>query len=169
MGISGRPIWLACESMKTDRANAFWFGKNGGYRMNDFLFDRLHGGLGTVLDLRSAQHSLTASNLANADTPGFKAKYIPFDQVLAEAVDNSEQLNMRRTKAEHVAAPGGNPARADVEEIEAPPWAANGNSVIPERETVRMNENAIMYDAIARGLDVRMKMLSFAASNGRMG
>jgi flagellar basal-body rod protein FlgB len=136
--------------------------------MNDFLFDSLHGGLGSVLDLRAAQHALTASNLANADTPGFKAKVIPFDQVLAEAVENSDQLNMRRTMAEHVSAPGGSAAQFEVEELEAPPWAANGNSVIPERETVRMNENAIMYDAIARGLSVRLKTLSYAASNGRM-
>ncbi len=39
--------------------------------MNAFLFDRLHHGLGNVLDLRSAQHAITASNLANAETPGF--------------------------------------------------------------------------------------------------
>ena len=54
--------------------------------MNDFLFDRLHSGLGTVLDLRQAQHSLSATNLANADTPGFKAKVIPFHDVLANAI-----------------------------------------------------------------------------------
>ena len=38
--------------------------------MSNTLFDGLHNGLGRVLDLRMQQHSLTAANLANADTPG---------------------------------------------------------------------------------------------------
>ena len=38
------------------------------------LFDPVFQGLGQVLDLRQQQQALTATNLANADTPGLKAK-----------------------------------------------------------------------------------------------
>ena len=60
--------------------------------MSSFMFDGLHRGLGQVLDLRMSQHTLTATNLANADTPGFKAKFIPFDRILSEVVDQSSHL-----------------------------------------------------------------------------
>ena len=46
--------------------------------MKDLLFDRLHTGLNSVLDLRQKQHSLTTSNIANVDTPFFKARSIEF-------------------------------------------------------------------------------------------
>jgi flagellar basal-body rod protein FlgB len=135
--------------------------------MNAFLFDRLHHGLGNVLDLRSAQHAITASNLANADTPGFKAKYIPFDRMLTKAVGRGEQVDMRRTHSRHVDAPGSDPGAPEVQEIDAPPWAVDGNSVTPEREVVRLNENAMMYESVSRGLSKRMAMLRYAAADGK--
>jgi flagellar basal-body rod protein FlgB len=132
-----------------------------------FLFDRLHSGLGQVLDLRQTQHALTASNLANADTPGFRAKFVPFDQVLGSAVDRSSALDMRQTRGRHVSAPGMDATHPDVEEVEPPPWAIDGNSVNPEREAVRITENAMMYDAVARGLSRRMALLRYAVSDGK--
>ena len=134
--------------------------------MSAFLFDRLHNGLGKVLDLRHAQHGLTASNLANTSTPGFRAKYIPFDQVLATAVGQGEELQLRRTQSAHVMAPGADAANPEVAEIDPPPWAVDGNSVNPERETVRLAENSMMYRTVSTGLSRRMAMLRYAASNG---
>ena len=135
--------------------------------MSAFLFDRLHEGLGRVLDLRQAQHGITASNLANATTPGFRARFIPFDQVLARAVGRGDPLELTRLDERHVLSAGGDPSNPEVEEIEPPPWAADGNSVDPEREVVRLTENQLMYEAVSAGLSKRMAMLRYAASDGR--
>lgn len=137
--------------------------------MNAFLFDRLHSGLGKVLDLRAAQHGITASNLANADTPGYRAKYIPFDRMLSQAVGRGDSMEMRRTADQHVLAPGADATDPDVLEIEPAPWATDGNSVTPEREVVRLNENALMYESVSRGLSKRMAMLKYAAADGKLG
>ena len=41
--------------------------------------------------------TITASNIANADTPGYKARFINFENILAEAVDaNSDRLMTTR-------------------------------------------------------------------------
>lgn len=120
--------------------------------MGPKLFDNLHHGLGHVLDLRSTQHALTASNLANADTPGFKAKHIPFDRLLTDVVERGEA-----------------PRTPDIHEAEAPPWSLDGNSVVAEREMVRLSENATLYSGVSRGLSRRLAMLRFAASDGRTG
>mgnify|MGYP001455221606 CR=1 FL=1 len=87
--------------------------------MSSFLFDGLHNGLGQVLDLRMSQHSLTASNLANADTPGYKAKFIPFDRVLGEAVNQGKGMRLRATHALHNVGLDANVSDPSVDEIEA--------------------------------------------------
>jgi flagellar basal-body rod protein FlgB len=135
--------------------------------MSELFFDSLHSGLGRVLDLRSAQHSLTATNLANADTPGFEARFIPFDRVLASAVDSGSDLAMKRTNDLHVAGSGGDSDNPEVEKLEAPSWAKDGNSVVPERESVRLSENALLFNTVATGLSRRMAMMRYAASDGR--
>ncbi len=137
--------------------------------MSDMLFDGLHNGIGSVLDLRQSQHALTATNLANADTPGYKAKVIPFDRILEEMVDRSPQQSLRQTLRGH--SPGIQADAADpfVDEIEAAPWSADGNSVVAEREAVRLKENATVYSGLSRGLSRRLAMLRFAASDGSRG
>jgi flagellar basal-body rod protein FlgB len=134
--------------------------------MSAYLFDRLHNGLGQVLDLRYAQHGLAATNIANAATPGFSARYIPFDRVLAQAVGRGETAGLKRTDPRHFMASGEDPALPEIEEIEAAPWQADGNSVDPDKEVVRLTENAVMYDAVSTGLSQRIAMLRYAANNG---
>ena len=116
-----------------------------------------------------SQHTLTASNLANADTPGYKAKFIPFDQVLGEAVNQGKGVRLRTTHALHNAGLGRNVKDPQVDEIEAAPWVADGNSVNAEREAVRLKENATLFSGVSRGLSRRLAMLRFAAGNGEMG
>jgi len=134
--------------------------------MSNFLFDSLHQGIGRVLDLRSAQHALTASNLANADTPGYKAKFIPFSEVLGEVMKTKDSMPMLRSHALHQRATEIDASHADIEEIEAPPWSIDGNSVTPERESVRLAENSLLYQGLTRGLNKRLMILKFSASDG---
>lgn len=133
--------------------------------MSAFLFDSSLNGLQTVLDLRSQQHSMTASNLANADTPGYRAKHLDFDHALAEAFEGGDRLAMQRTHAAHMTADGA--LGAPVVEVEPTPWDDDGNTVLAERETARLQENALMYRAVSTGMSKRLALLKYAASDGR--
>ncbi|MGC6492074.1 MAG: flagellar basal body rod protein FlgB [Myxococcota bacterium] len=113
--------------------------------------DSLVNRLGTVLELREQQHALTASNLANADTPGYQAKVMEFGDLLSQVVEGTA---------------GAEPS-AQVTELKALPWSVNGNSVVAEREMARLQENSMMYGALTRGLSRRLAVLKFAASDGR--
>jgi flagellar basal-body rod protein FlgB len=73
---------------------------------------------------------------------------------------------LKRTDPRHFMASGEDPARPEIEEIEAAPWQADGNSVDPDKEVVRLTENAVMYDAVSTGLSQRIAMLRYAANNG---
>lgn len=129
------------------------------------LFDSSFTGLQGVLDLRSQQHALTASNLANADTPGYKARVIDFDTELAGAFGQGDGLQQLRTDPRHL---GGRVAGdPSITELAPQDGALDGNSVNAEREMVRLGENEMMYSAVSRGLSKRLAMLKFAANDGR--
>lgn len=134
--------------------------------MSEFLFDSLTRGLENVLDLRMRQHSLTATNLANADTPGFRARMLDFDHALSDAIGNGDHLALQTTDPAHI---GSSPGSADapIVELEPAPWAEDGNSVNLERETARLNANAIMIRGVLRGISRRLAILKYAASDGR--
>ena len=121
--------------------------------VNISLFDGLTDGLQRVMDLRREQHALTAANLANADTPGYLAKEIPFDELLSQVVEGAE-----RGEAMPV---------AEINTLEAPPGTLDGNSVSAERESVRLTENLTMYNAIVSGTSRRLGLLRYAVSDGR--
>ncbi len=129
------------------------------------MFDSAIGGLHQVLDLRSQQHALTASNLANADTPGFKAKHLDFENALSDAMDRGDRVGMQRTEQLHMDAGGA--LDPHVVELDPTPWSQDGNSVLPEREMARLQENALMYRAVSSGLSKKLAMLKYAASDGR--
>jgi flagellar basal-body rod protein FlgB len=134
--------------------------------MSDFLFDRLYSGLNNVLDIRSQQHALSATNLANAETPGYKARFIPFEAVLEDAVMNTDSMAMNRSVSAHYEGVG-SVSNPEVQEIEAPPWVENGNSVFAEREMARLSSNSLLYGAVTRGLSTRLSILRYAASDGK--
>ena len=134
--------------------------------MRDVLFEPIVGAVHTVLDLRMKQHALTATNLANADTPGFRAKMINFEELLPRVMADMDRAAMNQSGEGHM--PGkGSALNPEIEEIEAPPWSIDGNSVVPEREAARLSSNSMMYTGLSRGLSQRLAILKFAAANGR--
>jgi flagellar basal body rod protein FlgB len=55
-----------------------------------------------------------------------------------------------------------------IDEIEPDARSVDGNSVVGEREASRLNENAVMYQAVAQGVGKHLAMLRFAASDGKL-
>lgn len=117
--------------------------------------DPLIGRLQTVLDLREQQHMMTAANLANAATPGYRATHLDFRESLGDVVRGNSSKS------------GAEIASDSVVELAPPPWAVDDNSVLPEREMARLQENSMLYGGIARGLSRKLAILKFAAGNGR--
>lgn len=113
----------------------------------------LSDGLERALDLRREQHLLSAANLANAETPGYLARAVPFDDLLAASVTAAErgEAGPDLTLRTFAPAPGG----------------LDGNSVDAEAEAVRLTENQVLYNALTTGLSHHLGLLRFAAGDGR--
>ena len=128
------------------------------------IFDSSFSTVRKSLDLRLKQHGLATTNIANQDTPQFKAKRIDFRAAFERVLLEDASADMKLTNPRHIdAMPNG---RAPVNTIEAPAWAEDGNSVHPEEEMAVMVSNNLVYNASVEALSRKMAILKYAASDG---
>ncbi len=132
--------------------------------MTGSFLDSVTLSLEKVLDLRSRQHELTVTNLANADTPGFKARRLDFARSLRRLLAGAGSGPMR-THGAHLGS--GLETEPVIELREAPPWAGDGNSVDAQREVAVLTENQLMYTASVEMLNRRIGLLRYVVSEGR--
>jgi flagellar basal-body rod protein FlgB len=97
------------------------------------------GAVTRTLDLCALRHRVLAENVANANTPGYRAKQVRFDEFLEEAV---------------------------VEERTDAPLRADGNSVELERENAELEKNALVHQLYMTALIQGTRQMR-AAISGR--
>lgn len=81
---------------------------------NAAVFDRTISQIQDRLSLISHRHKLSAHNLANVSTPGYRAKDLSFESHLQRSIQE-EQVRPIQTHARHLA-PEALPMAAEVEE-----------------------------------------------------
>lgn len=114
----------------------------------------------TALNLRAARQELIASNIANADTPSFKARDIDFASALKEVMaGNAPKLAMDSTASAHLSGAGDNATVMGVPvkyRIAAQP-SADGNTVDMDVERGQFADNALRYEASVKfiGEDIK--------------
>ena len=91
----------------------------------------LSDALGRYLDLASEQMKLTASNMANVDTPGFKTQGFDFEQEFARQLNGTADAD---TSAEFQA--------QDVDGLVARP---DGNNVSMDREGIQLAKSQMQF------------------------
>ncbi len=99
-----------------------------------------------ALDIGLQRTQLLAANIANADTPGFKARDIDFRQALASVQGVQGEPRLAATNARHFRAgdSGGNQTQASGVLYRQPLQPAlDGNSVELEREQAEFAQNAL--------------------------
>ena len=110
-------------------------------------FDSALGIHDKALVVRSQRAELLASNIANSDTPGYKAKDIDFKAALESAQQGQQSANgLKATHSNHI-----QPAStsAAVETLYRVPNQASldGNTVDSQMEKSAFAENAMRYEA----------------------
>ena len=109
-----------------------------------------------VLALRSQRLELIAGNLANADTPGFKARDIDFEAQMASARDGLNSL--RRTHDRHMHSDGSIDGEGAAVKYRMPAQPSmDGNTVETQREHALFMDNAVRYQASITMLDGSIK------------
>ncbi|MFN0186334.1 MAG: flagellar basal body rod protein FlgB [Aquabacterium sp.] len=125
-----------------------------------------------ALVLRAERHRLLASNIANADTPGYKARDMDFGRALREATGAAGPGGapaLAATRPGHLAAAIG--ARSEPNLLYALPAQDNldGNTVDMDRERAAAGDNAVRYEATLRFINGSVKSLLDAMKSHNQG
>jgi flagellar basal-body rod protein FlgB len=132
------------------------------------LFDKTTRALGASVNFRQVRNNVITSNIANAETPGFQAKKMDFEDALTRALNLEGTGELEGTKPEHYATGPGALSRIKADIYENPDAEINndGNTVNVEKEMTSLAENSIMYKAAIQLINKKMAALKYAASDG---
>ncbi len=119
--------------------------------------DALLGLPARALAVHDQRNTLLANNIANADTPGFKARDLDFRALLKSA--SAESAPIRTTRAEHISSPGVTAPASEPLYRRPLQNSADGNTVETDIEQAAFAENAVRYQAAVRFVDGRAKSL----------
>jgi len=109
-----------------------------------------------AMQLRARRTRLLATNIANVDTPNYKARDLVFGDTLARAMKTS--LPMRSTDSRHIPL-GRNSTGVAVHYRNPEAPSLDGNTVDKDMEQARFAENALRYQASVQFLQNRVGSL----------
>ncbi|WP_426358534.1 flagellar basal body rod protein FlgB [Pseudocolwellia sp. HL-MZ19] len=128
-------------------------------------FDKAFGIHPESLALRSKQAEVVAGNIANADTPGYKAKAMDFDKMLSQAAQK-QQTGMSRTHEKHldvsIQASSGLVFRMPNQ-----PDTGDGNTVDVQLERNLYLDNSMRYQASLQFLTGKIQGLKKAITGAQ--
>jgi flagellar basal-body rod protein FlgB len=122
-----------------------------------------------ALDVRSGIHETIASNMANEETPGYKARQLPFRETFSAMLQGKGQLGPTITHHRHL---GGISDENNIFHQTIKQDAGAGideNTVNLEQEMTLMAENTLLYMAVNQFLDGRFEGWKRAITEGRGG
>lgn len=134
--------------------------------MADSGFDPVIGALNTSLNLRLMNQNVISANVANADTPGYKAKTMEFESALRDALGVGDQLPPAETDPKHIVHRATDPVEPEIYDDPNGVESLDGNTVDRAAEMAKMAENQILYDASTEMLKRKLGMLKYAISEG---
>jgi flagellar basal-body rod protein FlgB len=109
--------------------------------------DALMGVLTSALDGLSMRQRVIADNIANVDTPGFRASNVDFESSLRAAVANGGRTS-----------PGAQVLATDT------PVGANGNNVDLRKEILAATQTQFQYQLMSRAVSDQFSLIKTAAS-----
>jgi flagellar basal-body rod protein FlgB len=119
------------------------------------LFDKTIDVLDKSMDLYLLRHQITSDNIANAETPFFKARRVDFEQELQRAVEESDM--------------GLRDIASVTPNIYEDPYSEVGqdlNSVDMDREMAEMTKNDVRYSATTQTISKKFALLKYAIGEG---
>lgn len=125
-----------------------------------------------------ANQSVLSQNVANADTPGYKAQELEkhdFSGLVDDLSGTSNgqrapsTIKMRASSTGHMAAGGSMAEAPDPKEMKGGEESPTGNSVVLEEEMIKVADNQMQYGMVVNLYKKNMGLLKIALGKGRGG
>jgi flagellar basal-body rod protein FlgB len=124
------------------------------------MFDNVFGIHEQALLLHGQRLGVLATNIANADTPNYKARDIDFSAVLSQTDDAPLALSV--TQASHISMSDGSAPAADLKYRNPYQASLDGNTVEMPVEQAAFSENNVRYQASLGFINGRIAELTLA-------
>jgi flagellar basal-body rod protein FlgB len=131
--------------------------------LNIFSMIDLHG---RSLAVSNQRMELLAANLANADTPHYKARDLDFRTAMQEVTGAGGELPLAATRGGHLGGGTGGARATAMYRVPDQP-SLDGNTVDPQRENAAFAETAVRYQTSLTFLQSRIQGLRQAITGGR--
>lgn len=133
------------------------------------LFDKNLTMLQKSLELRSRRNSMIAANVANRETPGYRAQDLVFEKELHNALHSDRPGPLNITDKRHF----DGVQREAIEDVAGtqinsfnPDPRMDGNTVDLDKEMAKLAENQLMYQASVRSVNWKFRLLKSAIMEG---
>ncbi|MGE4543836.1 MAG: flagellar basal body rod protein FlgB [Pedobacter sp.] len=132
------------------------------------IFDRTIGMLGKVLDLRQRKQELIASNIANAETPGYIPSRLSFEEDLAKALE-SKQQPQTPMHPRHIPITAAGIDTLTGQTVRRPDQgvSTDGNGVDLDQQLIAQSENQLLYESAAQIITKKLATLKYVCQDGR--
>jgi flagellar basal-body rod protein FlgB len=115
-----------------------------------------------ALKLQSKRTEVIADNLANSDTPGYKARDIDFRAAMASAGSADAPVKLATTNPGHMTIDPNSDASANLKYRNPLAPSLDGNTVDAQQEQAAFADNTVRYQATLSFLSARFKGLMTA-------
>lgn len=131
----------------------------------DKLFDTQVTGLAKSMDLTAQRNKVIASNVANTETPGYRAKDLNFANELERAFSAKDTKGMQISHPKHIATSAGN-GLATIIEDQSGVTKPDGNNVDLDLQMGQLSYNSGKYSSAANLLRKKLSFLKMVIREG---
>jgi flagellar basal-body rod protein FlgB len=132
------------------------------------LFEGAISALHKALNIGTLQHKVLTSNIANIDTPNYKAFEVVMEDELKKNGGSGEAIKLIRTQPQHLAGRHPLSTQVKIKATDPPPFnlRADGNTVDLEKTMGKLAENTILYRAAAQMIKKKFQELLNSIQGG---
>ncbi len=132
------------------------------------LFDETMATLQKSLNTGSLRHKVLTSNIANIDTPNYKAFEVVMEDARKPNAHAKRPIEMVRTQPRHLSGrhSSSNPIEIKTVDSSGNNFRADGNTVDLDRAMGRLAENTLMYRTAAQIIKKKFQGLKNAIQGG---
>ena len=133
------------------------------------LFDKNITLLQKSMEFRVKRNDMIASNLANRETPGFRAQDLVFEKQLGKAMHADEPGPLNTNNPRHFDGAQREPlALVQGQQINSynPDPRMDGNTVNLDKEMAKLAENQLLFQAATKAVNWKFRMIKNAITEG---
>ena len=133
------------------------------------IFSQTVSILEKAMDLRAKKHNVIASNIANMDTPDYKAFDLVIEKELQKVAGKGNSISLNKTHKAHLPLLSSKADGVCVQVDDSPELSlrGDGNTVDLDKQMGNMAENTLMFKAAAQMIHKKFQGLKSAIQGGK--